>query len=208
MSEIRPIYAGEAQLVRWADSGAAGRTITLRIDEHTDVHPFKGLKYGDSGQRFEIAVVAKNDDEEPLDADHARKNASRHKARAKASCYDEPGPVAQRDRAAVDTDASVSDQHVGGSSPPGSTKREYTRSQMAAIKCGDESFQIWLGDKYPKIWDRHYIDGGYLSPQSADRTLKEICGIESKKELDVPGAAQAAFDKLLASYDYRDQVRR
>lgn len=169
-NEIKPVYSGEAQLVRWADSGAAGRTITLRIDESDTVHPFRGLKYGDSGQRFEIAVVAKNDDEEPLDADHAKKNATRHKARPKDG---------------------------------------YNRSQMAAIKTGDESFQIWLAEKYPTIWDKHYFNIGTndASPEAADRTLKTICGISSKKELDVPGAAQAAWDKLEATYNYRNQVR-
>lgn len=165
---VKPIYAGEAQLVRWADSGAAGRTITLRIDEHTDVHPFKGLKYGDSGQRFEIAVVAKNDDEEPLDPEHAKKNASRHKARPKDG---------------------------------------YTRSQMAAIKCNDYAFQRWLNDKFPDLWNEVIAEGEDDASQ-ADFILKEALRISSKKELDSNPEKAAEWDRLIATFDVRDLVRR
>lgn len=83
--------------------------------------------------------------------------------------------------------------------------RTYTRANLAAIKCDDETFQDWLILHYGITADRISKEPRQIV---ADRLLKEVCGISSKKELDVPGAAQAAFDKLLATYDYRDQVRR
>jgi hypothetical protein len=66
MSDLKFAYRGEAQLVRWAESGNAGRTVTLRLDEEGDVHPFKGLKQGDNGVRMQVAIVLVDDQEKPM----------------------------------------------------------------------------------------------------------------------------------------------
>lgn len=77
-------------------------------------------------------------------------------------------------------------------------------SQRAAVKLNDEGFQIWLADTFPTIWDSHYIDRNMLSPDAADATLKEVLGIHSKRDLDGSPVLAESFDKLLASYDYRN----
>jgi len=85
--------------------------------------------------------------------------------------------------------------------------RDLPRSRQAAIKLQDEGFQIWLAETYPKIWDRHYIDGKCLSPEAADLTLKEVLGITSKKQLDFPNSTHGEnWDRLLASFDYRGRA--
>ena len=81
-------------------------------------------------------------------------------------------------------------------------------SEIAALKCQNEDFQVWLGTKYPKIWDKHYIDGGYLSASAADLTLKEVLGIASKRDLDEPdGPKFHAFDRLLTDFEVREFAR-
>lgn len=72
MTQTKPVYMGEAQLVRWSHSAEAGRTVTLRIDEHTAVHPFNGLKYGGNGQRMQIVCVPVDDNEEPIQPEQAK----------------------------------------------------------------------------------------------------------------------------------------
>lgn len=166
----KPAYAGEAQLVRWADSLSAGRTLTLRLDEEGDLHPFKGIP---AGQRMQIAVVLVNDDEEPIGPEQAKKNATRHKAR----------------------------------NEPRTSFKDMPRSQQAGIRCNEEAFQIWLAEAHPSIWDRHYIDGECLSPEAADRTLKEVLGIASKKDLDTSASKAIAWDSLLCDFDVRGMAR-
>lgn len=68
--------------MRWAESLAAGRTLTLRLDEEGDLHPFKGIPHG---QRMQIAVVLVNDDEEPIGPEAARANSFKRKASDKNS---------------------------------------------------------------------------------------------------------------------------
>lgn len=84
---------------------------------------------------------------------------------------------------------------------------EKKRSNIAAIKCKeDEAFQIWLAEKYPNTWDRFYLQNP-ISSEAADSTLKEVLCIQSRKELDVPGPAAEAFDRLICSFDNRNYTR-
>lgn len=199
MTEIKPVYSGEAQLVRWAQSGGAGHTITLRIFPDTS-HPFDGLKFGDNGQLMEIACVLKDDHEQPIDPAHARKNSSRHKARKS----NDSGPVDQE--STFDTSTKVEPAPL---KPTGEDRdkprhfRDMPRSQQAAIKCQDVEFIRWLWTVCPDACARHSGFNDF-----ADRVLKERLGITSKKQLDFPDSTHGAkWDALLASYDFRDQVR-
>lgn len=89
-----------------------------------------------------------------------------------------------------------------------SVRAETKRSNRAAILCKEnEDFQVWLAERYPDIWDRHYIEGDCFSPESADLTLKEVLGIASKTELDTNPEAAARFDALRTDFELRDLVR-
>jgi len=74
--------------------------------------------------------------------------------------------------------------------------RTYTRSQIAAMKCQDQEFQVWLGGSECRG-----------NARWCNQLLKGQLDIMSKSELDVEGPKAQAFDKLLASFDYRNQVR-
>ena len=95
--------------------------------------------------------------------------------------------------------------------------RDLPRSQQAALKCQDTEFQNWLQygyeDRLCKKWfdtkAGQIIDEGG-TPTGAvvtDLVLKDVLGIDSKKQLDTSPVLGAAWDKLLASYDFKDQVR-
>ena len=78
-------------------------------------------------------------------------------------------------------------------------RKPYTRSQIAALKIRDPEFQLWLGVPM------QMSDTG--REESADARLKHRLGINSKRELDTPGPAAEAWDKLETSFRFRDQVR-
>lgn len=83
------------------------------------------------------------------------------------------------------------------------------RASQCAIKCRDEAFGIWIAETYPEIFDKHYItgnNGNNLTPEAADLTVKEVLGIKSKTELDSDPAKADAWDKMLASFDYRGRA--
>lgn len=108
--------------------------------------------------------------------------------------------------------ATSTAEQPSGAQAPSTPKpdRAYTRSQIAAMKCRDDEFCIWIAKTFPAVFDKHYYQepgGPDGSKIAADLTLKEVLGIQSKKELDVEGPKAQAFDKLLASFDYRNQVR-
>lgn len=83
--------------------------------------------------------------------------------------------------------------------------RTYTRSQMAAIKCQDRDFKAWLAKQFPSA----YVGKGFGGDNAAcEFALKELLGIQSKKELDSNPEKAADFDRMLATFDVRDLVRR
>ncbi len=78
------IYADEAMLLRWSDSSATGRTITLQLQDGGE-HPFHGLPSGKNGQRVMIAVTLIGDDEQPAAPEDVKRDKSpAEKAIAKA----------------------------------------------------------------------------------------------------------------------------
>lgn len=58
-------YEAEVRLIRWGDSSAAGRTITLELPyDAGEGHPFKGLPTGHKhGQRMRMTFSMIDDDE-------------------------------------------------------------------------------------------------------------------------------------------------
>lgn len=82
--EKATIYADEALLLRWGDSSANGRTVTLQLHETSEQHPFRGLPSGKNGQRVMIAVTLIGDDEQPAAPEDARRETPADKAIKKA----------------------------------------------------------------------------------------------------------------------------
>lgn len=85
--------------------------------------------------------------------------------------------------------------------------RTYSRSQIAAMKCQDGDFQRWIIDpeEYGYLW-KSDADAKQWDV-CADFWLKEKLGIKSKTELDTSPEKAEAFDRMLTSFDHRNQVR-
>lgn len=178
MADIIPVYKGEARLLRWSET-FTGRTVTLQLDEDVGTsHPFKGVRGGEThGARMQIVCVLIGDDEEPLAPPQV---STEVKAEAPAAKSKEEG---EKERTPF---------------------RQMKRSAQAALKCQDPEFQAWLKSRVPG--GDACIALAEDAEGAADRRLKDELGIISKRELDIDATMGAAFDKLLASFDYRHRV--
>jgi hypothetical protein len=185
MTEIKPAYLGEAMLVRWSENHN-GQTVTLQLDESlNEIHPFKGLKGGLNGQRMQLVAVLIDENEQPMHP-----------------VVLESGP-----------DRAVSSQgsHGGGGDtlpttdgPKGQARPIYTRSQRAALKVKTPEFVEWLAENY----DHGLEPKAFLDEEDfGNALLKEVLGITSKRELDTMPNKASEWDKIEASFTYRNQER-
>lgn len=108
---------------------------------------------------------------------------------------------------AADTKSAEGSSLDDGSNPSASTKREYTRSQVAALKCRDHEFRGWILERYQKEASDAFIVARDTDDY-VDLVLKTVLNISSKKELDPEGPKAEAFKRLLTDYDLRNTVRR
>jgi len=76
--------------------------------------------------------------------------------------------------------------------------KNYTRSQIAALKLQDDDFCAFLDN---------VCDCEETGADNYDTLLKFHLGIKSKRELDTDEASAKRWDALLASYDYRAHVK-
>lgn len=63
-------YSGEVMLTNWSDNSHRGRTVTFRIGEDEDSHPFREHKTSTrktAGQRYQMVLVELGDDEKPVE---------------------------------------------------------------------------------------------------------------------------------------------
>ena len=72
-------YCDEGMLSNYGETARKGRYVEFFLDEHGDVHPFKGLPTGrEKGQRFALIVVPIGDDEEVESHERATKDVADH----------------------------------------------------------------------------------------------------------------------------------
>lgn len=93
-----------------------------------------------------------------------------------------------------------SDKPASGANGNGADRRsfkELPRSQQAGILCGDVVFEKFLRDRRGEkvVLD----DNGQID---AAATLRRICCIDSRRDLDTGNAAAAIFDKLRDDYRF------
>ncbi len=82
----------------------------------------------------------------------------------------------------------------------GSDSRRFKRSEIAALKCKNSTFAYWILPPSVPFGDNAEL------LVLAEQHFKEMLGIKSKRELDSDPAKGEAFDRLLASFDYRDSL--
>ena len=67
-------------------------------------------------------------------------------------------------------------------------------AQWVAMRCGEAAFQRWLQDTYSAQWqDAH----GDTPAKWAASTVRAVCGIESRAELDSNDAAAKRFHAVI-----------
>ena len=90
------------------------------------------------------------------------------------------------------------EQPVPKTTPVEKKKRQQNANVMrAAIVCGEVQFQRFLQRRYSKFWKGALGEG---QRQAAD-ALRNILGVESRKDLAFSDEALAAFDKIHAEYE-------
>ena len=89
---------------------------------------------------------------------------------------------------------------IGDDEQPKKSKRKpaTTRAEKARRLCGVPEFQEWLRQNETS-WAAWPHDETKYASTSA--WVKEICGIQSKSQLDIQKPAAAAWDALLESYE-------
>lgn len=95
----------------------------------------------------------------------------------------------------------------GAPEGPTPEKRERKRSEIAALKCKDQSFQNWLCMDVKPQFGRVWTDPSMTFEEMTDSVLKEHLGIQSKKELDTDPFKAAEWDKLITSFEVRAYAR-
>lgn len=84
------------RLVRWGDSSSSGRTVTFKLPDDDDEHPFKGLDVGaKNGQLLEMEIAIYEGDGDVESLDNTKKPRADTKPRLPV-VKDEPKPPTRR----------------------------------------------------------------------------------------------------------------
>ena len=67
-------------------------------------------------------------------------------------------------------------------------------AQWVAMRCGEAAFQRWLQDAFPQQWQAAHGD---TPAKWAASTVRAVCGIESRAELDNDEAAAKRFHAVI-----------
>lgn len=70
---------------------------------------------------------------------------------------------------------------------------EQPLSQQAAFLCRADSFQRWVERRLHRLYDS-------MDTAQVAEWLRDELGVESRRELDVPGPAREKFEALLSEY--------
>lgn len=76
-------------------------------------------------------------------------------------------------------------------------------SQWAAMRCSEVMFQRWVAETFPAVWEKWLDKSARSVAPKIDPTIvaanvvRDVCGIESRAELDSDDAAAERFHKLI-----------
>jgi hypothetical protein len=164
-------YSGEMMLAGWTESHNGGRKVTFWLSDDSAEHPFKRFtsRAGKvAGQRFMVAFVQLDDNEQPVDQEAAQKAAG---AAKQASAHRQPSAPKE----------STSGPEKGGE-----------LAKWAGILCNDPVFWEWARLTHPETWSSAWDhatekDGGWAI------FIRHFCGIRSRRELDHNAEAGRKF---------------
>lgn len=123
------------RLMRWGESSTTGRTVTLRLPDDGDEHPFKGLPIGaKNGQmlEMEIALVEGDDDLKSL----GRKKPAKKKSAERLPTID-AGKAAESPSDAPREDAEQREMENNASTPAGKSAAAIQNVTRRVVKAGE-----------------------------------------------------------------------
>lgn len=183
MSNNPPFYSDEAVLLSWGESPKDGAWIKLQIRE--DLIPdLRGLKRGaEHGERFAVVIVG------PLASDE-------HTNLGLGEGASGERPAQSRDKGATEETGAM---RANPPSPkPKRRWQDMPASQRAALLTSEPDFWRYLGTR------------GVAEPSTAvaaDASLKFLCNIQSKRELDERHKAAVTFERLCGDFKAWQQAR-
>ena len=179
-------YDGEVMLAGWADTSTQGYTVTFWLEPPEEgTHQLEGFERGVSS--FMCALVELDDDDHPIN--QTKRDRIEEVSGITPEIRGDTGRVAQQ------VEHSVEDGGVAGSTPAPATKAPRKLSQYAAMLCNNPDFWEWLTFAH--------VNPDSLPVTTADhaaRVMRELLGIESRREVDEMGSLHAQ--------NYQDMIRR
>ena len=177
MSDIKPIYSGEAIFRAVVESDSSGRWIRLELESGEGAHPFKGLK----GERFGVVIVG------PLaSAEHTNLGLGEDASGER--------PAQPRVKGAAEGTGAM---RADPSSPkPKRRWQDMPASQRAALRVKEPSFWAFLTE---------FTQAAVDNENTADGYVKAYCGVASKAELTDTAAKH--FEELESRYVAFQQAR-
>lgn len=176
-------FEAETRLIRWGESSAAGRTITLELPPDDGAsHPFRGFPTGHTqGQRFRMQFDAIADDEQTNSPAGAPSTPPQSNNRKDITAAAEPDGNARSP-----TDASA---------PAGGHKERQPWDTLplkrrAGILCSDKAFQKFVSVK----------SGWECDEEDAASWLRIFLGINSRKDLDHMPEMAWPLEKIRAEF--------
>jgi hypothetical protein len=89
---------------------------------------------------------------------------------------------------------------------PASSKPEAPKggplAQWVAMRCQEPDFQVWIANRYPTEWS--YAPGN-SSEEVAAAVVRDVCGVDSRAELDSNPKAAARLHKQIRE-PYKEQT--
>ena len=79
-------------------------------------------------------------------------------------------------------------------------------AKLAGMLCADPAFQSWLRDAQYREWDT-VADGAVDATDHAARTIRLVCGVASRAQLDHDEAAAERFHKIRKGWNFIQQER-
>lgn len=178
MGEMRQGISAELMLLNWNESANSGCKLIFEISAD-ELEPFKALRTRAgkkvSGQRFAAVLVLIDDDETPVSAEQAPKPADKE-VKEKLNDNAELASPARR--------GGFSDA-VG------------PRARLAVQWCAQERFANWLDASFPHISEELGVAATGAHEEFSKRVLRDLCGIDSRKELDTNEEAGKHFDTVI-----------
>jgi hypothetical protein len=173
MGEMRQGISAELMLLNWNESANSGCKLIFEIAPD-ELEPFKNLKTRAgkkvAGQRFAAVLVLIDDDESVVPPQAAPVPATPQEAKAQMN----------------DSAALASPARRGGFSDAVGQ-----RARLAVQWCDTERFASWIAEQCGHTSDET------PSAALAKKIVCEVCGINSRKELDTNEAAWTAFENFI-----------